>query len=195
MRLFVFCLLLSECVRGQNAKQNENIESLTSIKINYWYGIIYPQNYISFNYCIQKKSEISIGVFYRNIQYEYLINWELEYAKAKYYGINFGFIPNNKINRRFSFISTYSCSFSLVTTEFPSLNKKTIEPVLLGVLYWGPKIKYRFSNKLSINFMYQIGIGYGTASTIENLYEIPAGEGFVFDLLPSFEINYFFNSK
>jgi hypothetical protein len=193
MRLLLIFFIISVYASGQNVRESESTELLKSIKLQYWHGVIFPQNYIALSYCIQKNNEISLGAYYRNTKYEYLINWEEKDAIATYFGFNFGYIRNNKLNKRFCFISSINCSISLVNTYFPAFDKKTIEPVLLGVLYWGPKLKYRLSKKISIDFIYNIGIGYGTSSTIENLSEPPVGEGLIYEILPSFEINYIFN--
>jgi len=176
----------------ENLKKNEN--SIRSVKLRMMYGIIFKQYLFNPSYCMTNKNEISFGIYYRNFESEYLINWKKYYGVARFYGCNLGLITNVTSKKKLSFRNEFNIKVSIVYNEVNYLEKKiNFDPLLLGVIYYGPNLRIKASSRTNICFLYQIGLGYGTYSSSKIVGLIPTGSGFYVDVMPSLDFQLIIN--
>ncbi len=194
--LLFTCMLLYGFINGQDFPTTKGDDKDISVKLKMMYGIIFKQFMISPNYCLSNKNEISFGILYRHTEIAYIIDWKRVPGVAKYYGFNLGYIPITKNEKKICIRNEFNLMMSLVYTKIHTTGKEQIfTPVLLGVIYWGPNLKIRLSNKINVCIQYQLGIGYGTTSSSGIVAVEPIGTRLYTELLPSVDLQYNFNKK
>ena len=96
--IFVIILIFGADQSLYSQKNKKSPEDFSrSIKLRNTFGVEFWQFYINPNYCvISKHHEYSLGIFYRDRQYHYLVIFKEVVSPMKSYGIRLGYINNVK---------------------------------------------------------------------------------------------------
>lgn len=164
--IILFIIFYSNKIKSQDSNTN-NFEYNKILQIGAMYGGIFDQFIINPNYCvIRKKQMYSIGLYYRNTDFEYLINLKTVPANAKFYGLKLGYINNAKLQKKFSFRMEYDLLINIIESKFEYNNELFLSPSVLSyILCFGPNINFRVIRNIDISLLLQIGVGYGTLLT------------------------------
>ena len=194
--IFSFIIIFySNQISAFSNTNEENTKPIKSIELGGLYGVLLKQYIINLNYCTQfEKREYKFGIYYRELNIDYLVGFNRAEAKATYFGLKFSYINNIKPENKISVTFKEDFTMSLVYTDLLYKNNHySTAPVLLSVLYFGPNFKINISKKININLSYQLGIGYGLNSSHIYYNTYPVGAFTYIELVPFINLKYFIN--
>jgi len=138
-------------------------EFKNSIKLRTTFGVSYRQYMLNPSYChISKSHEYSIGMLYKDLQYEYLVSFNKIESPTKTYGVKLGYINNVKsssgVQLRFETNLTFALTtaYALVGSEKIQLND-----VYSVAMEFGPNLKIPIFKNVDLGILLQANYTYG----------------------------------
>lgn len=178
---FLFLLFIHCCAGSAQEANKSELNNISALKLS---TMIYGFNYeftINPSYSqIKNSHEMNFGLYYQKVNVNYLIRFKRYYSKVYTYGLKCGYISKPKWDKKVSLNMEVDVILSLIYSKINVNGEiEASSPVLSFSAYYGPNLGIRISKYVRLYAVIQLGLGYGTNSTVlgANAY----GSGFYDD--------------